>query len=81
MQHAWKTAEVHTGFWWGGLRERGHLEDLGIDGRLILKWIIKNWDGDMDWIDLVQDRERWRTLVNAAMNTRISLNVGNFSTS
>jgi len=42
----------------GGLRERGHLEDLKIDGRLILKWIIKNWDGGMDWIDLAQDRDR-----------------------
>jgi len=32
-----KTAEVLTGFWWGNLRERGHFEDLGIDGRVILK--------------------------------------------
>jgi hypothetical protein len=28
--------EVHTGFEWGNLRERDHLEDLGIDG-IILK--------------------------------------------
>jgi len=27
--------------------------------------------GDMDWIDLVQDRDRWRTLVNGVMNLRI----------
>jgi hypothetical protein len=31
--------EVHTGFRWGNLRERGHLEDPGIDWRIILKWI------------------------------------------
>jgi len=27
--------------------------------------------GDMDWIDLAQDRDRWRALVNAAMNIRL----------
>jgi hypothetical protein len=29
--------KVHTGFWWGKLREKHHLEDLGIHGRIILK--------------------------------------------
>jgi len=32
---------VHIGFWWGNLRERDHLNDLGLDGRAILKWIFK----------------------------------------
>ena len=30
---------------WGKLRERENLEYLGIDGRIILKWIFKKWDG------------------------------------
>jgi hypothetical protein len=40
--------EVHKWFWWENLNERGHLEDLGIDGRIILKWITNKWDGSMD---------------------------------
>jgi len=36
--------EVYTGFWWGNLRERDNLEDLGIDGRIILRWIFRKRD-------------------------------------
>ena len=32
---------MHTGFWWGQLRDRDHLEDLVIYGRIILKCIFK----------------------------------------
>jgi hypothetical protein len=35
------------------------------------------WRG-VDWIELAQDRHRWRTLVNAAMNFRVLLNAGKF---
>jgi hypothetical protein len=32
--------------WWGVIMERDHLEDLGVDGRAILKWIFKKWNGE-----------------------------------
>jgi hypothetical protein len=46
MWHVWGIEEVHTGVWWRNLRERRHLEALGVDGSIILKWIFKNCDGE-----------------------------------
>jgi hypothetical protein len=37
--------EVRTGFSWGDLREGDHLGDPAVDGRIILKWVFKKWDG------------------------------------
>jgi len=71
-QRVWGRGETYTGFWWGNLRERDHLGDPDIDGRIILRWISRKWGvGLMDWIELAQDRDRWRALVNAVMNLRV----------
>jgi len=57
------------------------LEEPGVDGRIILRWIFRKRDRGMDWIDLAQDKDRWRALVNAVMNLRVPQYAGNFWTS
>jgi len=73
--------EVYTGFWWGNLRERDHLEDPGRDGRIILRWIFRKWDLRV-WTGLMWPsiRDRWQALVNAGMKLWAPYNVGNFLT-
>jgi len=48
--------EAYTVFWWGNLKERGHLEYPGVDGWIILRRILRKCDVG---IDLAQDRDRW----------------------
>jgi hypothetical protein len=40
--HVWGRTEIHTGFWWRSLKEGDHLEDLDIDGSMLLKLIFDN---------------------------------------
>jgi len=57
--------EMHTK--WKNVKGGGHLEDLGVDGRMITTtWIFKNWDESLKWIH--QDCDRWWAVVNAVMN-------------
>ena len=35
---------MYTGFWWGNLSEREYLEDPGVDGKIIFRWIFGKWD-------------------------------------
>jgi hypothetical protein len=65
--------EVYTGLLWRNLREGDHLEDTGVNRNIILKWIFErlNGGGGIDWLDLVQDRDRWRAVVNTVMNLRV----------
>ena len=53
----------------GNLRERGHLGDPGVDGRIILRWIFRKWD-------VAHDSDRLWALVNAVMNLRVPYNAG-----
>jgi len=36
---------------------KDQLDDLGADGRILLKWMLKKWDGSMDCFDLAQDKD------------------------
>jgi hypothetical protein len=43
-----RRGEVYTGFRWGNLRERDHMEDTGVDGRIIFrKWDVGVWTGSI----------------------------------
>jgi hypothetical protein len=43
---------------WSNLRERDHLEGLGVDWRIILRWIRKIWNG-AGWILFLKYKEKW----------------------
>jgi hypothetical protein len=36
-----------------------------------IKWFFRKWVGGLDWIDLAQDRDRWRAVLNAVMDLRV----------
>jgi len=61
-----------TWCWWGSLRERGHWGDQDVDGRIILRWIFRKFGGGRgDWMELTQDRDRWRALVGTVRDFRV----------
>ena len=52
MWNVWGRGDVLTWFWWGNMRERDHLEYVGLDGRVVLKRIVKEQGGGTDGIDV-----------------------------
>jgi len=66
---------TYTGFWWGNMKERDHLEKLGTEER-ITKTDFKEmgWKG-VDWIRIPQHGNRWRAVVNTVLNHKVPLNV------
>jgi hypothetical protein len=64
--------KLHTRLWWGNLRNRDHSEDTGRRWEGNIKMVLEEvgWNG-MDLIDLVEDRDRWRALVDTVMNLRV----------
>jgi len=72
---------MHTWLWWGrpdGKRPLGRPRRRWEDNiKMDLQKV--GWKGK-DWIDLAQDSDRWRALVNVVMNLRVPQNAGNFLT-
>ena len=66
MWDAWGTAHMHRGFWCEDFMKKDDVEELGIDGRIIL-----------NRIDLVQDRVSLRALMRAIIYLWVPYNAGN----
>jgi hypothetical protein len=63
MWHVWGRGEIHAGFWWENIKVRNRLEDLGVDGNLVLKWgsnesLRRAWTR-LIWLKL---RDKWREI-------------------
>jgi len=52
------------------LEVRDHLQEIGVNGKIIPKWIFKKLVGTWDWI-LGLDKDRWRVHVKSVMNFRV----------
>jgi hypothetical protein len=52
---------MNIGYWWEIQKEGDHQKDQGVGG----------WN-NRDWINLAQNRDQWRALVNTVMNLRVS---------
>ena len=45
MWQVWGRGKAHTGFWRGNIKEKDHLGDMSVDGKITLKLVFKKWDG------------------------------------
>jgi hypothetical protein len=71
MWQACERREEWTRFWWESRKKRDHLEDRGVDERMGSEWSLGGLVAGMEWIQLAQDRDRWRTLGEAVIDLRV----------
>jgi hypothetical protein len=61
--------DMGTEIWWEGPEEIGHLEDIRIDGKIILKLILKTWMGGRG-LDSAEDRNKWWAVESTAFSLK-----------
>jgi hypothetical protein len=71
MWHAWERRGKFIRSWWESQKERDDLEDLGVRGRMESYWVLGRLARGVEWIQLAQDRDRCRAIVNTVMNLRV----------
>jgi len=64
----WGKAEIHTKPLSEDLNDGGHLVDIGLNGRTILKWALTLEAMNVDWIHLAPDTVQWQTCVKTLLN-------------
>jgi hypothetical protein len=64
--------KMHIGFLLESINEKDHLEDLGTEGRIILKRILKKYDNGLVWFHLAQDRTKEWVVSNIVMKRQVS---------
>jgi hypothetical protein len=73
---------MHAKFWWGNLKEKHRLEEIGVGGVHDIEIGLKEIRlDDVDWINLAQDRDEQRDIVSTVINFRGPENKGDCPTS
>jgi hypothetical protein len=81
MWVTWRKGELHTEFWWGNWEEGDHLEGLGVERRVILKYILIETGLEIaNSIQKTQDMGKFWAVLNVVMNILFPRNAENILT-